>query len=108
VKRTQFCVRDELRRGAWTTVHVRLHAAGDAGRADVWLNGEHCGTYRGPMGDGVHGARRNGMPYVDQQPRFGVYRDWRAEPQTIYFDRIMFLNAEPAGHAEWGVGPAPP
>lgn len=107
VTRTQFCRRDVLQRGAWNTVNVRLAADGADGRADVWLNGEHCGTYRGPMGDAAHGARRDGKPYVDQQPRFGIYRDWRAEPQTIYFRRIMFWNADPTGHGDWGVPQAP-
>jgi hypothetical protein len=36
------------------------------------------------------------------QPRFGIYRDWRAETQTIYFDKIMFWNADPSGHPDWG------
>jgi len=85
-------------------VNVRLHPALDTnGRADIWLNGRHCGTYRGPMGDREHGARRDGAPYVNSPPRFGIYRDWRAETQTIYFDRIMFWNRNPAGHRDWGV-----
>jgi hypothetical protein len=108
VRRRQFCVIDAALRDAWATVHVRLLPALDAsGRADVWLNGAHCGSYRGPMGDAEHGARRNGAPFINTQPRFGIYRDWRAETQTIYFDRIMVWNADPAGHAEWRVD-APP
>jgi len=90
VHRIQLC-HAELPRESWTTVNVRLFPAQDAGgRADVWLNGAHCGAYRGPMGDAEYGARRNGAPFVDTQPRFGIYRDWRAETQTIYFDKIMF------------------
>jgi Polysaccharide lyase len=108
VSRTQLC-RAELPRETWTTVNVRLAPAQDAsGRADIWLNGAHCGSYRGPMGDAEHGARRNGVPFVDTQPRFGIYRDWRAETQTIYFDRIMFWDVDPTGHPDWGVGAAPP
>jgi hypothetical protein len=108
VTRTQFC-RADLPREAWASVNVRLAPAQDAGgRADIWLNGAHCGTYRGPMGDAEHGARRSGVPFVDTQPRFGIYRDWRAETQTIYFDKIMFWDVEPVGHPDWGVDAPPP
>ena len=107
VRRTQICVTD-LPRETWTAVNVRIFPAQDAsGRVDLWLNGAHCGSYHGPMGDPQHGARRNGAPFVDTQPRFGIYRDWRAETQTIYFDKIMFWNAEPTGHPDWGTGPTP-
>ena len=108
VRRTRFCIVDAALRERWATVHVRLFPAQDAsGRADVWLDGVHCGSYRGPMGDAVDGARRNDAPFINAQPRFGIYRDWRAETQTIYFDRIMFWNSNPAGHAEWRLD-APP
>src|SRR5438045_3849441 len=36
------------------------------------------------MADPDHGARRNGAPFVNAQPRFGIYRDWRLQTQTIY------------------------
>jgi len=39
--------------------------------------------------------------------RFGIYRDWRAETQTIYFEKIMFWNANPSGHPDWGISPPP-
>jgi hypothetical protein len=55
------------------------------------------------MADRDYGARRNGTPFINAQPRFGIYRDWRAETQTIYFDKIMFWNADPAGHPDWSV-----
>jgi Polysaccharide lyase len=104
VRRRQICVVDAALRDTWTTVQVRLFPAQDAsGRADIWLNGVHCGSYRGPMGDAVDGARRDGVPVVNVQPRFGIYRDWRAATQTLYFDRIMFWNADPAGHPGWRV-----
>ena len=107
VTRTQICVND-LPRESWATVNVRIFPTQDSsGSVDLWLNGAHCGSYRGPMGDPEHGARRNGVPFVDTQPRFGIYRDWRAETQTIYFDKIMFWNAEPTGHPDWGAGPTP-
>ena len=108
VRRTPICVVDAALRGRWATVHVRLFPAQDAGgRADVWLDGVHCGSYRGPMGDAVDGARRNDVPVVNAQPRFGIYRDWRAATQTIYFDRIMVWNFDPTGHAEWRVDTLP-
>ena len=107
VTRTQICRRD-LPRGSWTTVQVRLNPAHDAsGRADLWLNGVFCGAYQGPMADRDYGARRNGTPFINAQPRFGIYRDWRAEPQTIYLDKIMFWNADPAGHPDWSVSSPP-
>jgi hypothetical protein len=107
VRRTRICVND-LPRETSNTVSVQIFPAQDAsGRVDLWLNGAHCGSYRGPMGDAEHGARRNGVPFVDTQPRFGIYRDWRAETQTIYFDKIMFWNAEPTGHPDWSAGPTP-
>jgi hypothetical protein len=108
VRRTQLC-RAGLPRDHWATVNVRLVASGDAsGRVDIWLNGAHCGTYRGPMGDAEYGTRRNGTPFIDTQPRFGIYRDWRAETQSIYFDRIMVWDADPTGNPDWGVGAPPP
>ena len=108
VTRTQICRRD-LPRESWTTVRVRLNPAHNAndGRVDIWLNGVFCGTYQGPMADPDYSARRNGEPYINAQPRFGIYRDWRAETQTIYFDKIMFWNANPEGHPNWGVSPPP-
>jgi hypothetical protein len=108
VERTRICVTEAVPRDAWTEVNVHLRPAVDAsGRADVWLNGRHCGSYQGPMGDARDGARRDGKPVANAQPRFGIYRDWRAESQTIYFDRIMFWDADPAGHPDWNVTQPP-
>jgi hypothetical protein len=104
VKRTLICVTDDVPRETWATVNVRLLPAHDAtGRVDVWLNGRACGSYSGPMGDPEHGARRNGVPFINAQPRFGIYRDWRAETQTIYFDKIVFWNRDPTRHPDWGI-----
>jgi len=103
VRRTQICA-ETLPRETWANVHVRLLPALDAGgRADVWVNGHHCGSYRGPMGDPKQGFSENGMPIVNVQPRFGIYRDGRAETQTIRFDQIMFWNADPQGHPDWNI-----
>jgi hypothetical protein len=46
-------------------------------------------------------------PFCSSVERFGVYRDWRTETQTIYFDKIMFWNADPSGDPDWGVNPSP-
>jgi hypothetical protein len=54
------------------------------------------------MGDAVDGARHNGVPFINAQPRFGIYRDWRAATQTIYFDRIMVWNSDPGGSRRMG------
>ena len=105
VMRALICRRD-LPRESWTTVQVRLNPAHDAsGRVDIWLNGALCGAYQGSMADREDGARRNGAPFINAQPRFGIYRDWRAETQTIYFDKIMFWDADPARHPDWNVSP---
>ena len=107
VMRSRICRRD-LPRERWTTVQVRLNAAHDAsGRVDIWLNGAFCGVYQGPVADPDDGARRNGAPFINAQPRFGIYRDWRAATQTIYFDKIMFWNSDPEGHPDWSVSPPP-
>ena len=107
VRRTKFCRRD-LPRERWTAVQVRLNPAhDDSGRVDIWLNGAFCGAYQGPMADPDYGARRDGKPFINAQPRFGIYRDWRAETQTIFFDKIMFWNADPAGHPDWSASPPP-
>lgn len=104
VKRKQICVTNDVPRETWTTVNVQLLPAHDAtGHAEVWLNGRACGSYSGPMGDAEHGASRDGIPFINAQPRFGIYRDWRAETQTIYFDKIMFWDKDPTGHPDWGV-----
>jgi hypothetical protein len=102
VHRVQICA-VELPRETWNTVNVRLFPSHHRGRADVWLNGRHCGTYEGPMADPDHGAMRNQKPFINVQPRFGLYRDRRPETQTIYFDQVMFWNREPGNHPDWGV-----
>ncbi len=107
VTRVQIC-RRALPRESWTTVQVRLNPAHDAsGRIDIWLNGAFCGAYQGPMADRDYGARRNGEPFINAQPRFGIYRDWRSDTQTIYFDKIIFWNTDPAGHPDWSVSSPP-
>ena len=89
-------------------MQVRLNPAHDAsGHVDIWLDGIFCGAYQGPMADRDYGARRKGVPFINAQPRFGIYRDWRAETQTIYFDKITFWNTDPSGHPDWSASPPP-
>lgn len=105
VRRVLFCVVEDLRRETWHRVNVRLFPSHADGHADVWLNGRHCGVYRGPMADAEFGAMRQGSPMINVQPRFGLYRDRRAETQTMYIDRIMFWSADPHGHPDWAAEP---
>ena len=44
-----------------------------------------------------YGARRNGTPFINAQPRFGIYRDWRAETQTGLFQQDQVLERRPVG-----------
>jgi len=68
VMRAQICLRD-LPRESWT---MRLNPAHDVSdRVDICLDGTFCGTYQGPMADRDYGARRNGVPFINAQPRFG-------------------------------------
>jgi hypothetical protein len=76
-----------------------------SGLAEIWLDGAFCGAYQGPTADRDDDARRHGVPFINAQPRFGIYHDWRAETHTIYFDKIMFWNADPAGHPDWSMSP---
>lgn len=49
-----------------------------------------------------YGTMKDGKPFIDTQPRFGIYRD--ALPgvsQTILFDDIAFWSQDPAGHPAW-------
>src|SRR5262249_61836326 len=100
--------RRDLPRESWTTLQVSLNPAHDPDeRVNIWLDGIFCGPYQGPMADRDYGARRNGAPFINAQPRFGIYRDRRAETQTIYFDKIMFWNKDPSEHPDWSVNPPP-
>jgi hypothetical protein len=100
VHRVQICA-VELPKEKWTTVNVRLFPSHDRARVDIWLNGRHCGLYEGPMADPRNGATRGDKPFINAQPRFGIYRDRRPETQTIYFDRILFWNRDPGRHPGW-------
>ena len=87
----------------WIQMHVRMvPEQDDTGVLDMWLDGAHCGAYRGPMGDALDGVRRAGAPFVNVQPRFGLYRDRRMEGQGIDLRDIAIWTRDPEGDPEWG------
>lgn len=92
----------------WHRVHVALRPSQRqaGGFVRVWLDGKECGAYHGLFGYPSYGVRRDGRPYVDTQPRFGVYRDAVPQPQQVSFDAIAFWADSPAGHPIWaGIAP---
>ncbi len=103
VARTRLCEADRAT-DRWIDLRVRLRPAHDAsGELDLWLDGVPCARYRGPMGDAHDGMRRAGAPFVNVQPRFGIYRDHRAEPQGIDLRDVAVWTRDPAGEPEWGL-----
>ena len=106
VARTRLC--DATRAtGSWVDVRVRLLPALDAGgELDMWLDGVPCARFRGAMGDPVDGARRADGAYVDVQPRFGIYRDRRAEAQGLALRDVAVWTGDPSGSPEWGLARA--
>jgi Polysaccharide lyase len=106
VMRVKICRRD-LPREIWTTVQVRLNPAHDAsGRVDIWLNGSFCGTYHGPVADRDYGVRRDGAP-SSTHSRGSAFIVTGARRPTRSMYKIMFWNADPSGHPDWGVSPLP-
>jgi hypothetical protein len=90
VMRVQICRRD-LARDRWTTVQVRLNPAHYAsGRVDIWLNRTFFGTYQGPLADRDYGARRNGTPFINAQPRFGIIVTGARRPRRSISTRSCF------------------
>jgi len=82
-------------------------AHGASGRVDIWLNGAFCGAYQGPMADRDYGARRNGAPFINAQPRLASIATGARRPRRSISDKIMFWNADPAGHPDWNMSPPP-
>lgn len=96
--------------GKWHVVHIAMKATQQDGKSDlrVWLDGRPCVTFTGKLGYSDHGKRTtDGRPYVDAQPRFGIYRDVLPEKlrpesiQSIEFAEIAFWNRNPADHPAW-------
>ncbi len=88
--------------GTWVDMRVRLRPAHDGtGELDLWLDGVACGSYRGPMADARDGLRRAGVPYINAQPRFGIYRDRRNEAQAIELRDIALWTSDPGDDPAW-------
>lgn len=90
---------------AWHQVHVALKPTQRDGDSDVrvWLDGRPCPAYRGILGFLDFGKRdAEGKPFVDTQPRFGIYRDvLPGAVQAIDFADLRFWDADPTGDPRW-------
>ena len=97
--------------GAWNDVHVLLKPSLTDGASEVrvWLNGQSCAPYFGTLGYADHGVRDSaGHPFVDAQPRFGIYRDALSDTiQTIEFSDIVFWSSDPSHDRAWGQSTLP-
>lgn len=92
----------------WQTVHVAMRPSTepDRGSVRVWINGAECGSYRGRMGYSTYGVQKDGKPFIDTPPRFGLYRDAIDIAQRASFDNIAFWTEHPGSNPEWlGIGP---
>ncbi|NTG20659.1 hypothetical protein G6L00_09465 [Agrobacterium rhizogenes] len=91
--------------GTWNDVHVLLKPSliDGASEVRVWFNGRSCKPYFGVLGYADHGARDStGHPFVNAQPRFGIYRDALPDMiQTIEFSDISFWSSPPTHDPAW-------
>lgn len=88
----------------WHRVNVSMRPSQKEGESHVqlWLDGRACPVYRGMLGYPRYGMTKEGRPFIDGQPRFGIYRDALPDfSQTILFDDIMFWTESPGGHPAW-------
>jgi hypothetical protein len=88
----------------WHRVHVAIRPSQREGATylRVWLDGRACPAFRGILGYPRYGVQREGHPFIDTQPRFGIYRDALADlVQTIEFDDVAFWDIKPTGHPAW-------
>lgn len=88
----------------WHRVNVMIRPSQQAGesRLRLWLDGRACPEFRGVLGYPRYGTMKDGKPFIDTQPRFGIYRDALPDvSQTILFDDIAFWTQDPAGHPGW-------
>jgi len=94
-----------LAAGAWHRVRVALKPSQRAGTGylQVWLDGRACPVYRGIFGYVDFGKRLvDGTPFIDAQPRFGIYRDaLPGQVQAIELAELLFWDADPAGDRRW-------
>lgn len=91
--------------GSWNDVSVMIKPSLHDGRSylRVSLNGRNCDPYTGLLGYVDHGYRnRDGRPFIDVQPRFGIYRDALPDTiQSIDFADIKFWSSDPSGDPSW-------
>jgi hypothetical protein len=88
----------------WHRVNVMIRPSQQAGesRLRLWLDGRACPEFRGILGYPRYGMKKDGRPFIDTQPRFGIYRDALPDiTQTILFDDIAFWMQDPAGDPAW-------
>ncbi|WP_159650522.1 MULTISPECIES: heparin lyase I family protein [unclassified Bosea (in: a-proteobacteria)] len=100
----QFCGDWHIEPDRWHRVNVMIRPSQQAGesRLRLWLDGRACPEFRGVLGYPRYGTMKDGKPFIDTQPRFGIYRDALPEvSQTILFDDIAFWAQDPAGHPAW-------
>lgn len=94
-----------LKPQTWHRVHIVLKPSLRDGGSDlrVWLDGTPCPAQTARLGYQDAGRRdKDGKPFVDAQPRFGIYRDALIDVnQTIDFADVAFWDAAPAGHPDW-------
>ena len=104
VGQARFCGDWPIEADAWHRVNVMIRPSQTPGdsRLQLWLNGRACPLHTGVLGYPRCGISRDGLPFIDTQPRFGIYRDALAgRSQTILFDDIAFWSAPPTGDAAW-------
>lgn len=92
--------------GDWNDVNVMLKPSLQEGASSlqVYLNGRACdSSYTGRLGYLDHGMRdHDGHPFIDVQPRFGIYRDTLPDVvQSIDFADIQFWSTDPSSDPAW-------
>lgn len=92
--------------GDWNDVNVMLKPSLQEGASaiQVYLNGRACDfSYTGRLGFLDHGMRHeDGRPFIDVQPRFGIYRDTLpGVVQSIDFADIQFWSTDPSSDPAW-------
>ena len=105
VGQAQLCGDWPVEADRWHRVNVMIRPSQQAGesRLRLWLDGRACPEFRGVLGYPRYGTTKDGKPFIDTQPRFGIYRDALPDvSQTILFDDIAFWTQDPAGHPAWG------
>jgi len=64
-----------------TVASIRPNA--NDGRVDLCSTARSLASYQGPMSI-LTMRRRNGAPYINAQPRFGIYATGRGDPDDLF------------------------